>query len=646
MSRNTRLTHCSEPRNALCLLESTDPTQNPRGVCGRPVGTVADYSLITAWLSRCESLHSPYCRTEWNDCLYQIRLVDVKSRRIVRHPPGTAVEYLALSYMWGQSKSKAYQIGSRAGRLPQTLEDAIEVVRRLGKRYLWVDSLCIDQTNDSDKATQVKLMSAIYRGAFATVIALSGRTAYHGLPRSQARRKKTYPDFRIPQLACTIDGKCLGATMPTLKQQILASKWATRAWTYQEAILSPRCIYYTQHQVYFECNVDQRCESVVDSSSPIFSLTRTNLSPAAYEIPASVLGKGVFRNPFFGYSEYSIQQITVSVQSRSGIQDYKDYSNAEATSPKDFRGLLCYHQLLSRYTHRKMTNPSDALKAVSGLLQQLQEEYYYEAGFFWGLPCADLQYALLWRSEHSQTRPGFPSWSWSACEGQLIEAYPRSVQSESWVATRLIVCKAEKGELVTICDSGDVEGYLDEMDEFDKPWEFRVNDIDLLASWNLTSYLLEFRGESVELLGVLFIKGTVLHMSFHEIPEALPTRHYGRQNLVQVTPSNPDDNWSEYGWRPTQFSTQISNGIVWDNSWADPKTRDEINKKSNQMQDFLLVAREKINGCTRHHLILLEDHYAHGAKMKCRAGVMCLDLQSPKYQLRFFNPQHMWIPLA
>jgi hypothetical protein len=130
---------------------------------------------------------------------------------------------------------------------------------------------------------------------------------------------------------------------------------------------------------------------------------------------------------------------------------------------------------------------------------------------------------------------------------------------------------------VTICDSGDVEGSLDEMDEFDKPWEFGVNPIEYLAaSWNLTS---EFRGESVELTGLLFIKGTVLRMSFHEIPEALPKRHYGGQELVQITPSNPDDDRNEYGWRPTQFCTQIGNGIVWDKSWADPKTRDEIKKK-------------------------------------------------------------------
>jgi hypothetical protein len=141
--------------------------------------------------------------------------------------------------------------------------------------------------------------------------------------------------------------------MRTLKQQISASKWVTRAWTYQEAILSPRCIYFTQHQVYFECNVDQRCESIVDSSSPMFSQTRINLSPATYEVPASLLGKGVFRNPFFGYSEYSIYQITGIVQSRSRIRkDYKDYNNAEATYPKGFRGLQCYHRLLSRYTHR------------------------------------------------------------------------------------------------------------------------------------------------------------------------------------------------------------------------------------------------------------------------------------------------------
>ena len=43
----------------------------------------------------------------------------------------------------------------------------------MGDRYLWVDSVCIDQNDELEKAQQNGMMSEIYRGAYATIIAFS-----------------------------------------------------------------------------------------------------------------------------------------------------------------------------------------------------------------------------------------------------------------------------------------------------------------------------------------------------------------------------------------------------------------------------------------------------------------------------------------
>lgn len=49
------------------------------------------------------------------------------------------------------------------------------------------------------------------------------------------------------QLTCCIKGRRLVGTMPTLSQQTWVCPWSHRAWTLQEAMLSPRCLYFSDH---------------------------------------------------------------------------------------------------------------------------------------------------------------------------------------------------------------------------------------------------------------------------------------------------------------------------------------------------------------------------------------------------------------
>ncbi|KAF2735844.1 heterokaryon incompatibility, partial [Polyplosphaeria fusca] len=65
--------------------------------------------------------------------------------------------------------------------LPKTIEDAIIVCKRVGARYIWIDSLCIDQSNVADKLNQVKLMDRIYQGAAATIVVLDSVNAHSGI---------------------------------------------------------------------------------------------------------------------------------------------------------------------------------------------------------------------------------------------------------------------------------------------------------------------------------------------------------------------------------------------------------------------------------------------------------------------------------
>ncbi|KAF8833636.1 hypothetical protein BDN67DRAFT_700068, partial [Paxillus ammoniavirescens] len=146
--------------------------------------TTADYDMIKGWLSRCDDLHHITCRPAWSEDLRKIKLIDVETRQVVIYP-SSSCDYITLSYVWGGVKQRSYKLGDvlPAASLPATIEDAMVVTRNLGKRYLWVDSLCIEQDNEEEKLVQIGVMSAIYNGAWATLICVSGQSAQSGMPR-------------------------------------------------------------------------------------------------------------------------------------------------------------------------------------------------------------------------------------------------------------------------------------------------------------------------------------------------------------------------------------------------------------------------------------------------------------------------------
>jgi hypothetical protein len=339
---------------------------------------------IKNWLDSCDKLHTAKCRPVWAQYLPDIKFVQVATREIVQ-PLEVSFDYLALSYVWGGVTQRSYQLGSKVGRLPQTIEDAIDLTRSLGKQYLWVDSLCIDQDDDKDKEKQIMTMKDIYSGAYVTIIALSGKSANAGLPRLKESKNM------FSQLACRINEKCLVGMMPTLSQQIWRAPWGQRAWTLQEALLAPRCLHISDHQLYFECNGMQCCESLSDTRSWAHHLS-LEANPGQGGWLASKVGDGCLRTPI-------------------DIPSHR---------------LERYGSKLTLYSYRSMTNPMDGLNAFSGIIQFLETMYSKEkGGFYAGLPVEDFQWGLLWRSQYPpRRRPGFPTWSWAGWQGGLWPGYP------------------------------------------------------------------------------------------------------------------------------------------------------------------------------------------------------------------------------
>ncbi len=219
--------------------------QGPPGKSQTSLGSVplnlaaVNIDKVRTWLQLCSDEHQFYCTRTLSDKLNNIRLIDASTRTIVPYSSGSC-DYLTLSYVWGQVIQNfpgAGRVGTILPTLPRTLEDAMTLTLQLGKRYIWIDAVCIDQTDPVDREAQVSIMSEIYGGSYATIIALAGQDADAGLPRVSRSRSDL-----CAQLSCIIDGVKLLTMGPTLEHLLSTTKWYSRAWTYQEARLTPRCI--------------------------------------------------------------------------------------------------------------------------------------------------------------------------------------------------------------------------------------------------------------------------------------------------------------------------------------------------------------------------------------------------------------------
>ena len=387
--------------DALCLVEDT-PEHSRARMGARFVNPVElDIGHVLGWLSECESRHPRICQPTWNEKLMQTFLVDVKARRIVGYPSAKC-DYIALSYVWGGVDQSIPVAGKAGGSLsmplPATIEDAMSLVNALGKQYLWVDSICINQMDQAEKPEQIGLMSDIYQGAYMTIIAMSGTSANAGL----ARVGHT-PIIQHQAQFSTKRGTVLGIG-PTLGYLISQMPWAKRAWTLQEAILSQRCLYLTQFQAYFECNAMQCCESL-DISQCCESFQNPRLSVShdpqdhtdwnTYHVikPA---GQGELRNSF-----------------------------VPGLITGDIASLGRYGKLLEQYRSRTLTYESDAMNAFAGILQAM-ERSIFTSGFVLGLPVSALHCALLWEkvdADIGKQNREFPSWTWASWSGAVRMAH-------------------------------------------------------------------------------------------------------------------------------------------------------------------------------------------------------------------------------
>lgn len=343
-----------------------------------------DISLAKQWLSRCENEHHK-CHSMHGLSFeprneLEIILVDVKNKKLVQST--SSYRYMALSYVWGkvpqllleESNLLALQehmsLHKRWNKIPRVLRDAIHFVHEIGEQYLWIDTLCIIQDSDT-RHDQIARMDDIYKGSSCTLVALDSKDASGCLPGVQ-------PNTRSASRIAQISGLDISRRRPELAGILSQSTYEMRGWTFQERLLSSRCLYFTNEQLYFHCQTELWSED-------------------KYEY---------FHQDADLFAHYP----SLKWRSDSRYQTRLEKEKA-------------YEDLASQYTKRRLSFQSDRLTAFFGITNSLVNEWGWE--FLHGLPLQTFHLALMWdfselpqkRIYAPKTNSNTPSWSWVAWTG-------------------------------------------------------------------------------------------------------------------------------------------------------------------------------------------------------------------------------------
>lgn len=275
-------------------------------------------------------------------------------------------KFWALSYVWGARENPALiQVNGCPFEVTRNLYDALHEYRQqfLGDKngsFIWIDAICIDQTNPSEKAIQVPRMSEIY-GRCEHVLAWLGPVddIEQDAVRELAQRLKQFDahgdsvsdgNFSDEQISAFRES---ARTSPEaaekfkrLRQALVdigQRAWFRRVWILQEAVLSQKppillCgSYILGYDIFFRTWV-RLLDPATDGQSLITFLSR---SPVRFKMV-----EGIYRK-------------------LPNTRLHRKQINQEENESQCALDIL---QLLGESTELKATVPHDHIYALLGLL--------------------------------------------------------------------------------------------------------------------------------------------------------------------------------------------------------------------------------------------------------------------------------------
>jgi len=305
------------------------------------------------------------------------------------------VTYTTLSHCWGlvlQFKLTSKNIdslkkGISLAELAKTFQDAVEVTRRLGVDYIWIDCFCIIQDSPDDWAHESVLMQHVYGHSYCNIAATDSHDGRGGCFRTRDTNalkplRVGFTDYYLLDV---------GIWWNHFKNGPLNR----RAWVLQERLLAPRVLHFDRDQLVWECSELTACERFPTGFNDLITgpLLRTPLESTL----------------------------------RSALE----------TGPQGRAIYDIWKPIVQAYTSSALTKESDRLIALHGVAMKIKELLgcQYAAGLF----SKDMESQLAWKvinnanSSRSAT-PIAPSWSWASITGPIgmLHQWDQCRGQETW----------------------------------------------------------------------------------------------------------------------------------------------------------------------------------------------------------------------
>jgi len=162
------------------------------------------------------------------------RVLRFKTRRVQR---ASKTPYTAISYTWGNEEAtEVIYLDNRPFHVRPNLWSCLyymaQAVENAPWDYVWADAICINQTNDAERSSQVRLMDQMYRDAVCVSVWLGLVT----LPEEI----RSYLPTKVPTMTLESDGFDWADSIVELSNR----PYWSRVWVIQEFLLGKQVELY------------------------------------------------------------------------------------------------------------------------------------------------------------------------------------------------------------------------------------------------------------------------------------------------------------------------------------------------------------------------------------------------------------------
>ncbi|EFW99310.1 tol-like protein [Grosmannia clavigera kw1407] len=353
--------------------------------------------------------------------------------------------YVALSYCWGSDLDsvckttvvtrQAHLQSITVADLPQTIQDAILVCRRLHVRYLWVDSLCIVQDDMDDWSREAADMCNVYQWSYVTIAVHSATSCKQGFLGKQRFGQPECQEVFWTDASSATDGGGPGKTKTKMLLRVRDKAYEEtetaldkRAWTLQEAVLPRRVLRFFGYEMAWECQTTNQCECGGDLDNFASHLPLLGLEFRQLEDTDSDTGPAS-RSDNAGLSAYGDSEDSDGTPSLPGdvassnggdaVEAPTDSRYDDTSPPTNALAGRNWMRLVEQYSQRSLTQLSDKLIAIDGLARLVTlattgledavasspagDHTVIRPAYVEGLFRAHFPSQLLWRVRHTDT---------------------------------------------------------------------------------------------------------------------------------------------------------------------------------------------------------------------------------------------------